>query len=88
MSAAGAGAISVIRAPATVVMAVAPIAIQYVGASSAGSGRRSIRPLATTSATPPYRTTPIDQQTTASNAGTGRATALVASTDAASTATD
>src|SRR4051794_2134768 len=87
-STAGARSMSAIRAPATAVIAVAPIAIQYGGANSAGLGLRRTSAAATARLTPAYRTRPVDQDATASNASSRPAAAVVGSIDAASTATE
>src|SRR5262245_63764194 len=86
--AAGAAAICTIFAPATTVIAVAPIATQNGGVRSLGRSGYDRRRAATNSPVPPYRNTPTDHEITASNANSFRPDVTIGSSVAASTATD
>src|SRR6185312_5530635 len=84
----GASAMSTMRAPASTVMARAPMVTQYGGVNSSGPKRYSMSLSATNTAVAPYSSTPTDQATTATSARADRAASARGSSVAAAIAID
>src|SRR5690606_32936149 len=80
-------AMSTMRAPATTVIAVAPIDTQYGGVNSSGRMPYSSSRTMMTTPTTPYRNTPIAHDTTASIARAWRQSTNIGCSVAARTAT-